>query len=140
MLRRLLDGTYRRAKRAEGKGEYRAAAAAYVEADLPEHAARMLLVLAARATETQERVAAFRDALVHLEPDHPRWGDIELRMGETLLEDAQAHGVRTLAERRGAEEAAEILERHGALSQAATAFELVGQLDDAARCLEAAGE
>ena len=44
-LRRMFSRPYRRARAAEGAGDYRRAAALYVEAELPEEAANALLKL-----------------------------------------------------------------------------------------------
>lgn len=140
LFRRLFDTAFRRAKRAEGAGEYRKAASGYAEADMPAEAARVLLVLAARSLATDERVRALRDALHHLEADDPSCGEVRAQIGKALLEQCQADGVRTLEDRRRAQEAGELLEGEERFGLAASAYELLGRPEDVARCLEAGGE
>jgi pSer/pThr/pTyr-binding forkhead associated (FHA) protein len=56
------------------------------------------------------------------------------------LDDVQRDGVLGRRERQRLGEAAERLERVGRFAEAATAFELLGELDAAVRCLERGGE
>ena len=108
---RIFDGAYRRARRAEGRGDYRAAAALYAEADLPDEAASALLVHAARQTEVDAKLSALRDALRWLEPQGGRWREVQAQIGAALLERGQRRvGAPTRAEREQLEEAAERLE------------------------------
>jgi hypothetical protein len=107
---------------------------------MPAEAARVLLVLAARSLETDKRVRALRDALHHLEDDDPSCGPVRAQIGKALLEQCQADGVRTLEDRRRAQEAGELLEGEERFGDAASAFELLGRPEDVARCLEAGGE
>lgn len=138
---RIFDGAYRRARRAEGRGDYRAAAALYAEADLPDEAASALLVHAARQTEQQSKLAALRDALRWLEPRSARWREVQTQIGMALLEQGQRRaGAPTREERAQLEEAAERLEAAERFSEAATAFELLDRRDDMARCLQHAGD
>jgi len=138
---RIFDGAYRRARRAEGRGDYRAAAALYAEADLPDEAASALLVHAARQTELGSKLAALRDALRWLEPDGGRWREVQTQIGMALLEQGQRRaGAPTREERDQLEEAAERLEAAERFSEAATAFELLDRPDDMARCLQHAGD
>ncbi|MEM9070371.1 MAG: FHA domain-containing protein, partial [Myxococcota bacterium] len=139
-MRRLLSGAYRRARRAEGRGDYREAAALYAEADMPDEAAKALLFHAARAKGTEERLAAYHDALRWLDEDHPRRLEVEAQIGLTILDGAQEHGAHTAEEKRQLRDAAARLERAGKEADAATAYEILGQTDDVARCLQAAGE
>ncbi len=138
---RIFDGAYRRARRAEGRGDYRAAAALYAEADLPDEAASALLVHAARQTELDAKLAALRDALRWLEPQGGRWREVQTQIGMALLEQGQRRaGAPTREEREQLEEAAERLEAAERFSEAATAFELLERPDDMARCLQHAGD
>ena len=138
---RIFDGAYRRARRAEGRGDYRAAAALYAEADLPDEAASALLVHAARQTETESKLTALRDALRWLEPREGRWREVQTQIGMSLLERGQRRaGSPTREERAQLEEAAERLEAAERFSEAATAFELLDRKDDMARCLQHAGD
>ena len=138
---RIFDGAYRRARRAEGRGDYRAAAALYAEADLPDEAASALLVHAARQTELESKLAALRDALRWLEPQGGRWREVQTQIGMALLEQGQRRaGAPTREEREQLEEAAERLESAERFSEAATAFELLDRPDDMARCLQHAGD
>ncbi|MCB9622684.1 MAG: FHA domain-containing protein [Sandaracinus sp.] len=139
-LRRTFSGAYRRARRAEGKGEYREAAALYVEADAPEEAANALLFAAARATELDERLSAYRDALRWLPEDHPRRVEVEGRIGLAILDEAQRRGVRNADERERLADAAERLEKAERWSEAGTAWELLERTEDLARCLQKAGD
>lgn len=138
---RIFDGAYRRARRAEGRGDYRAAAALYAEADLPDEAASALLVHAARQTDLDAKLSALRDALRWLEPGGGRWREVQTQIGMALLEQGQRRaGSLTREEREQLEEAAERLEAAERFSEAATAFELLERPDDMARCLQHAGD
>lgn len=140
LFRRIFDSAYRRARRAEGKGEYREAAALYVEADMPDEAAHAFLVHATRAKALDDRLASYQDALRWLPVDHPRRGEIEAQIGLSVLDEAQRRGVHTAEEKRRLGDAAQSLESGGRDAEAATAFEILGRMDDVARCLEKAGE
>lgn len=139
-MRRLFSSAYRKARRAEGKGDYREAAALYAELDMPEEAAKALLFFAARASALEERLAAYHDALRWLPEDHPQRVEVDAQIGLAVLDDAQRRGVHTSEEKRRLEDAAQRLERSDKESEAATAFELLGRTDDVARCLQKAGE
>jgi tetratricopeptide (TPR) repeat protein len=138
--RLLFNGAYRRARQAEGSGEYRRAAALYAEADAPDEAANALLFLAARTGSLEERLTAWHDALRWLPEGHPRRAEVEGRIGRALLEQAQRHGVHGADDRRRVREAAQRLEGVRRCAEAATAWELLGEAEEAARCLEEAGE
>jgi len=140
MLKRLFNPAYRRARAAEGAGDYRAAAALYVEANAPEEAANALLFHAARATTLEERLSAYHDALRWLAPPHPRRAEIEASIGLAILDDAKARGANSAEERRRLAEAARRLESAKRDADAAVAYEILGSDEDAARCLEKAGE
>lgn len=139
-LRRVFDGTYRRARRAEGRGEYRAAAELYAEAGADAEAGEAWLFHAARLQGVEERVAAYRDALRWFPEGTPKAREVAGHIGMARLEDAQRRGVHTADDRRLLEEAAAHLEQAERPAYAATAYELLGQRDAATRCLEAAGE
>lgn len=138
--RRIFDPPYRRARAAEGAGDYRRAAALYAEAEMPEDAANALLFHAARVRTLEERLEAYHDALRWLPAGHPRRREVQARLGLAVLEDAQRRGARSAEEKRRLGDAAERLEKAGKHADAATAWELLGRTDDVARCLEAAGE
>ncbi|MBJ71694.1 MAG: hypothetical protein CMN31_10195 [Sandaracinus sp.] len=140
LMRRLFSSAYRRARRAEGRGEYREAAALYAEADAPEEAANALLFAAARAEELDARLDAYRDALRWLPEDHPRVEEVEAQIGLAILDEAQRRGAHGADEKRRLEDAAARLERVGKPSEAATAYEILGRHEDMARCLQAAGD
>lgn len=139
-LRRTFSSAYRRARRAEGRGEYREAAALYAEADAPEDAANALLFAAARATVLDERLAAYGDALRWLPEEHPRRVEIEGRIGLAILDEAQRKGVRNADERERLADAATRLERAEKWSEAGTAWELLDRTEDFSRCLQKAGD
>ena len=140
LLRRIFNGPYRRARAAEGAGDYRRAAALYAEADLPEEAANALLFHAARAGNLEDRLSALLDVLRWLAPDHPRRREVEAQIGLAVLDDAQRHGVVGAEGRRRLAEAARRLEAAGRPADAASGYELLGATDDVARCLQEAGE
>lgn len=140
VLRLLLNGSYRSARRAEGAGQYRRAAALYAEADAPEDAANALLLHAARSEILEDRIAAWRDALRWLPADHPRRAEVQTRIGRTVLEDARLRGVLGRADRERVTDAARRLERAGQWRDAAAAWELLEATDEVARCLEQAGD
>jgi len=140
MMRRLFSSTYRKARRAEGRGEYRDAAALYAEADMPEEAANALLFHAARATDLEERLDAYHDALRWLPEGHPRRAEVDGQIGLAILGEAQRRGAHTAEERRRLEDAAARLERAEKHSEAANAYELLERTDDVARNLQLAGE
>ncbi len=139
-LRRMFSRPYRQARAAEGAGDYRRAAALYVEAELPEEAANALLFHAARAPTLEERLAAYHDALRWLPEDHPRRPEVEAQIGLAVLDDARRRGARSAEEKRRLADAAKRLEEADRPTEAANAWELLERWDDAARCLEAAGE
>jgi pSer/pThr/pTyr-binding forkhead associated (FHA) protein len=131
---------YRRARAAEGAGDYRRAAALYVEAELPEEAANALLFHAARASTLEERLAAYHDALRWLPEGHARIPEVEAQIGLAVLDDARRRGARSAEEKRRLADAAKRLEGAERPSEAANAWELLERWEDAARCLELAGE
>lgn len=139
-FRRMFSRPYRRARAAEGAGDYRQAAIHYVEADLPEDAANALLFHAARVSTLEERLLAYRDALRWLPEDHPRRQEVEGQLGLAVVDDARRRGARTAEEKRRLEDAAHRLERAERPAEAANAWELLERWADAARCLEQAGE
>lgn len=139
-LRRVFDGTYRRARRAEGRGDYREAAELYAEAGADAEAGEAWLFHAARQQGVEERVAAYRDALRWFPEGTPKAREVAGHIGMARLEDAQRRGVHTADDRRLLEEAAAHLEKADRPAYAATAYELLGLRDAATRCLEAAGE
>jgi len=140
-LKELFDGRLRRARSLESKGELRAAAGLYAEAGMPLEAARALMHEAERVARIDDRVATWLDALRVLPADA---GDLrkeaEVKLGRTLLAHAKAHGAAGVLERERLADGAERLERHGAFTDAADAYELLGRTDDLARCLELGGE
>ncbi len=139
-LRRFWSSAYRRARRAEGIGEYRRAASLYAEADAPIEAANALLFFAARSTDLEARISAYYDALRWLPSDHERRPEVEANIGNTILQAARLHGVRTPQDCVRLRDAAKRLEAARRPTDAATAYELLGDADEAARCLERAGD
>jgi tetratricopeptide (TPR) repeat protein len=136
----MFDSRYRKARAAEGAGDYRRAAALYAEAEMVEEAANALLFAAGRATTLEDRLAAYHDALRWLPEGHPRRDDVQAQIGLAVLDDARRAGARTAEERRRLTDAAERLEGAGRPGDAATAWELLERWDDVGRCLEAAGD
>jgi tetratricopeptide (TPR) repeat protein len=139
-LRRVFDGTYRRARRAEGRGDFREAAELYAEAGAEAEAGEAWLFHAARLQSVEDRVCAYRDALRWFPDGSPKAIGVYAHMGLARLEEAQRRGLHTTEDRRVLEEAAAHLERAERPADAATAYELLGVRDAAVRCLEAAGE
>ncbi len=140
LVRRLFSKSYRSARKAEGEGRYREAAALYVQVEATDEAANALLFHAARTTDFEERVNSYKDALRWMEADDPRRAEVFAQIGLATLDDAQRRGVRTSEERRRLLEAAEMLEDGERNSEAALAYELLEMVDETARCLEKAGE
>lgn len=140
-LKRMFDGRHRRARAAEGAGQWRRAAALWAEAGEPILAAEALLHLAERSGSLEERLEAWHDALRWIpEDDAERRAAIERRMGLAVLEDARLRGATSAEEKRRLADAAARLERAGRHGDAADAWALLGRTEDQARCLEAAGE
>lgn len=130
----------RRARRAEAEGRHRDAAAAYAEAGDVREAARALRHLAASCDDPVARRSALMDALRWIPEGDPERAVVEGELGAAELSRAQAEGVHTAEERRRLEQAAAQLEAAGQGADAASAWELLDRRDEAARCLEAAGE
>ncbi len=138
-LKRMFDGRHRRARAAEGAGQWRRAAALWAEAgDLP-RAAEALLHLASRGGSLETRLEAWHDALRFISDDEKR-GEVEAKMGLAVLEDARLRGATSAEEKRRLADAALRLERADHGSDAADAYAILGRSEDQARCLEAAGE
>lgn len=138
-LKRMFDGRHRRARAAEGAGQWRRAAALWAEAgDLP-RAAEALLHLASRGGSLEARLEAWHDALRFISDDEKR-GEVEAKMGLAVLEDARLRGATSAEEKRRLADAALRLERADHGSDAADAYAILGRSEDQARCLEAAGE
>lgn len=140
-LKRIFDGRHRRARAAEGAGQWRRAAAIWAEADEPERAAEALIHLAERGGDLEDRLEAWHDALRWIpEDDEERREEVERKMALAVLEDARHRGAASAEEKRRLSQAAERLERLDRPAWAAEAYEILGRTEDQARCLEAAGE
>ncbi|HEY8428614.1 MAG TPA: FHA domain-containing protein [Sandaracinaceae bacterium] len=140
-LKRMFDSRYRRARAAEGAGQWRTAAALWAEAGEPLLAAEALVHLAERGGSFEERVEALHDALRWIpESEVERRDEVETKLAMTVLEDARLRGVASAEEKRRLADAAARLERLELHADAADAYELLGRTEDVARCLEAAGE
>lgn len=143
-LKRMLDGLnarHRRARAAEGAGEWRRAAALWAEADEPERAAEALMHLAERSGDLEDRLEAWHDALRWIaEEDEERREEVERKMAVAVLEDARHRGALSAEEKRRLADAADRLERLDEASDAAEAYALLGRREDQARALQAAGE
>lgn len=140
-LKRMFDGRHRRARAAEGAGEWRRASALWAEAGEPLLAAEALVHLAERAGRLEDRLDAWHDALRWIPEDEvEKREEVERKMGRAILEDARLRGAESAEEKRRLADAAARLERLGAPADAADAFEILGRTEDQARCLEAAGE
>ena len=140
MLRRMLSRAYRRARAAEGAGDYRGAATLYAEVGATDEAARALLFHASKATSFEDRVDAYRDALRWLPVGHSQRVEVEGALATAIVEEAQRRGSLGPDEQARLVTAAQVLERIERYAGAATAWELLGRLDEATRCLERAGE
>jgi pSer/pThr/pTyr-binding forkhead associated (FHA) protein len=140
-LKRIFDSRHRRARAAEGAGQWRRAAALWAEADEPERVAAALMHLAERARELEDRLEAWHDALRWIpEDDDERRSEVERKMALAVLEDARHRGAASTEEKRRLSRAAEQLERLERPAWAAEAWEILGRTEDQARALEAAGE
>lgn len=140
LLRRLLDPAFRRARAAEAEGDYGLAARLYVEADAPSEAAKALLLRAVHAETLDERLQAYEAALRWLPPASRRARQVEGRMGMAILDDARQRGLPDAGTRARLRDGAGRLEAAGQPADAATAWELLGELEEAARCLVDAGD
>jgi pSer/pThr/pTyr-binding forkhead associated (FHA) protein len=140
-IRRMFDSRHRRARAAEGAGQWRRAAALWAEAGEPARAAEALLHLASRGGSLEERLEAWHDALRWIpEDDEGQREEVERRMAMAVLEDAQHRGAASGEEKRRLAEAAARLERLDRAGEAAEAYAILGRTEDQARCLEAAGD
>lgn len=140
-LKRIFDNRHRRARAAEGAGQWRRAAALWAEVGEPERAAEALIHLAERGGDLDARLEAWHDALRWLpEDEEERRDEVERRMGMAVLEDARARGATSAEEKRRLAEAAARLEGLDRGLEAAEAFAILGRKEDQARCLELAGE
>lgn len=138
-LKRMFDGRHRRARAAEGAGQWRRAAALWAEAGELPRAAEALLHLASRGGSLEARLEAWHDALRFISDDAKR-DEVEAKMGLAVLEDARLRGATSAEEKRRLADAASRLERADHGSDAADAYAILGRTEDQARCLEAAGE
>lgn len=140
-FKRMFDGRHRKARAAEGAGEWRRAASLWVEAGEYELAAGALIHLAERDGDLEGRLEAWHDALAWIsDEDEERREEVERRMGMAVLEDAEARGVASAEEKRRLGAAAARLERFDRPAAAADAFAMLGRREDQARCLQLAGE
>lgn len=140
-LKRMLDGRHRRARAAEGAGEWRRAASLWAAAGEDDRAADALLHLAQRSTDLDDRLSAWQDALVWIPEEHEeRRAEVERKMALAVLDDAERRGAASAVEKRRLADAADQLERFERASRAADAYRILGRVDDEARCLEAAGD
>lgn len=140
-FRDLFDGRARRARALEAEGKHRDAAALYAQLGEKIEAARCLAHVGDRAGSLDERLAAWLDAeglLPAIAVDERK--ALDVKIGRALLDDARARGLAGAEERRRLLDAASRLERAQKHAEAADAFELLGQKEDAARCLELGGE
>ncbi len=140
VLRRLFSGTYRRARSAEARGEDRDAAALYAATGAGLDAAKALAQAAERCERLDEALALYRDALRWAPSGDPLRKELLGHFGGRVLRRARAEGVTTEGERRLLAEAAEALCEAGRFLPASDAFEMLGDLERVAGCLEQAGE
>ncbi len=140
-LKRIFDSRHRRARAAEGAGQWRRAASLWAEAGEPDRAADALIHLAERDGDLEVRLEAWHDALRWLpEEEDERRDEIGRRMGTAVLEDARLRGATSAEEKRRLADAASRLERLDLAAEAAEAFGILGRRDDQARCLQLAGD
>jgi tetratricopeptide (TPR) repeat protein len=140
-LRRLFDSRHRRARAAEGAGQWRRAAELWAAAGDTPKAASALLHLAERGGTLEERLAIWHDALRWVPASDEDWrARIQRKMALAVLEDARHRDAASAEEKRRLADAARRLEETSRPKEAAEAFGLLGQTEDQARNLEAAGE
>jgi hypothetical protein len=132
-LRRLFSSDFRRARAAEGAGEYADAARFYALAGEDAKVAAMHLARAERAKDLADEIAALRDALRWAKTDPEVLVSVHKRLGGALVRRAQAEGVETERDREQLREAAMSLEEAGDFRGSGEAWELLGSDDDAAR-------
>jgi hypothetical protein len=140
-FRDLFGGRGRRARALEAEGKHRDAAALYAELGEKIEAARCLAHVGDKAGTLDDRLAAWLDAealLPAIAVDERK--ALDVKIGRAVLEDAKLRGLAGAEERRRLLDAAARLERAHKHAEAADGFELLGQKEDAARCLELGGE
>jgi hypothetical protein len=140
VLRRLLSSTYRRARIAEARGEYRDAAALYAASGAELDAAKALAQAAERCDQHEDALATYRDALRWAPVGHAVRKELLGHFGGRVLRRARREGLATEAERRLLTEAAEALFEAGRFLPAADAYEMLEDGERLALCLERAGE
>ncbi len=139
-MKRFFNRSYREARKAEARGEYREAAEHYAVADAPDEAANALLFLAAKSTDLGIRISAYQDALRWIDENDLRYVTVQTALGDSVIERAQQDGVHEEHQRRALREAAKRLEEISEPGKAATAYELLGDTESLSRCLQEAGE
>jgi hypothetical protein len=140
VLRRLFSATYRRARIAEARGEYRDAAALYAAAGAELEAATALAHAAERCERLDDALGTYRDALRWAPPGSALRKELLGRFGGRVLDRTRRQGVASQAERRLLAEAAAALDEAGRPLDAAAGYELLGDWERVAGCLERAGE
>lgn len=142
----MFGGKRRRARAHEGRGQHREAATLYLEAGDRLAAAGALGHAADQLRDVESKLAAYRDALRALDglvddaSAETLRDDLGVRFGRAVL--AELAGAQSLGgtERRWLDEAARKLEAAKQFSDAASAWERLGDHDAATRCLELGGE
>lgn len=141
-LRRLFSKTYRSALTAEAGGDYVAAAERYALAGMPAKVAEMHLIRAGRVAPA-DRANALDDALRWLRrvgDDDEVPASLQESLARALIEEAKALPLGDPRRKALAVEGARLHEEGGRPGEAGKAFELVGSIEDATRCYEAAGD
>lgn len=137
-LKSLLDASFRRARRAEGKREYRKASELYLEADAPDDAARALLFHAATVDDSGERIRSYREALQWLPAESERSRQVEERLSRLLLREGEGAGP--AQRQQWLSEAARRLNGLGQFEQAAQACLLLNDVEGAKEAMIAGGD
>ncbi|MBC7172105.1 MAG: hypothetical protein H5U40_06760, partial [Polyangiaceae bacterium] len=140
VLRRLLSGAYRRGRIAEARGYYRDAAAFYAASGAEADAARALARAAERCDDLDEALATYRDALRWTQAGEPLRRELLANFGSRVLRRARLLGASTESDRRLLAEAAAALTEAERFVMAADAWEILGDWDRTASCLERGGE
>jgi hypothetical protein len=131
----------RRARSLEAAGDFRGAAKAYAELSMFVEAAKCLVHEGEKASTLEARVGAWMDATLVLPAEATELlHEIDVKIGRAVLEHFRPIRIAGNEEKRQLTEAAERLERAEQWRDAADAWELLGRVEDLARCLEAGGE
>jgi hypothetical protein len=127
------------ARKAEARGELAKAAELYVEADLPEEAARVMVLRGDAEIEPRTRLAHYTQARAAAPSGHPVAQEARKKRAELVMAMAGDSALSALAQNEVLAAAAE-LEELGEEQLAAKAYAMCGDTEGEARALARAGD